>query len=148
MVWAIHCLIGTPGHAVQADLMAALNRWAEANFANINFVTKGTNPWTEHYGALQAEVPMPSDPSTGLNTRLLEMLETADMVVVARSLTQPGQPEPGRRQHDERLTARSTAQDCTSASLPSLAAAGAPAMERCGGEMVARGRPHNQPSSA
>jgi nicotinamidase/pyrazinamidase len=83
MVWAIHCLIGSPGHAVQADLRDALNRWAKDNFANINFVTKGTNPWTEHYGALQAEVPMPNDPSTGLNTRLLETLEMADMVAIA-----------------------------------------------------------------
>ncbi|HKX73592.1 MAG TPA: hypothetical protein VJM32_06235 [Candidatus Saccharimonadales bacterium] len=83
MVWTIHCLIGSTGHAVQKDLADALNWWAGENFANINFVTKGTNPWTEHYGALQAEVPMASDPSSGLNTRLLEVLETADRVVVA-----------------------------------------------------------------
>lgn len=83
MVWTVHCLIGSRGHAVQDDLMAALNRWAAGNFANVNFVTKGTNPWTEHYGALMAEVPMPNDPSTGLNTRLLETVEAADMLVVA-----------------------------------------------------------------
>jgi nicotinamidase-related amidase len=80
MVWAVHCLIGTPGHAVHADLEKALNRWAEKNFANIDYVTKGTNPWTEHYGALKAEVPMANDPGTGLNSRLLEMLEEADMI--------------------------------------------------------------------
>lgn len=83
MVWSIHCLIGSTGHAVQADLFEAINRWAEENFGNINFVTKGTNPWTEHYGALEAEVPMSNDPSTGLNTRLLEMLESATMVAIA-----------------------------------------------------------------
>jgi nicotinamidase/pyrazinamidase len=82
MVWTVHCLIGSPGHAVQPDVFAALNRWAGPNFANIDFVTKGTNPWTEHYGALQAEVPMASDPSTGLNVRILETLDYADIVPV------------------------------------------------------------------
>ncbi len=83
MVWAVHCLIGTPGHAVQSDLMAALNRWAIKEFGNIDFVTKGTNPWTEHYGAFQAEVVMPTDPSTGPNTRLLEILKRADVIAFA-----------------------------------------------------------------
>lgn len=82
MVWTVHCLIGSPGYAVQPDLFAALNRWASQNFANIDWVTKGTNPWTEHYGALQAEVPMPTDPSTQLNARLLETLKYADIVPI------------------------------------------------------------------
>ncbi|HET6747092.1 MAG TPA: hypothetical protein VFH06_03240 [Candidatus Saccharimonadales bacterium] len=80
MVWAVHCLIGSNGHAVQADLKASLERWAAKNFATVDYVTKGTNPWTEHYGALKAEVPMPNDPGTGLNTRLLEVLEEADII--------------------------------------------------------------------
>ena len=44
---------------------------------------KGSNPFTEHYGALMAEVPDPSDPSTGLNTEFLRMLAEADVVAVA-----------------------------------------------------------------
>jgi nicotinamidase-related amidase len=83
MVWPVHCLIGSPGHSVQADLMTALNRWADRSFANVDFVTKGTNPYTEHYGALQAEVPMASDPSTGLHTGLLDVLQAADILVIA-----------------------------------------------------------------
>lgn len=83
MVWPVHCLIGSKGHAVQANLAAALERWAKQEFATINYVTKGTNPWTEHYGGLQAEVPMASDPSTGLNTQLLDVLEQADVVAFA-----------------------------------------------------------------
>jgi nicotinamidase/pyrazinamidase len=82
MVWPQHCLIGTPGHAVQANLAAALKEWEEREFANVNYVTKGTNPWTEHYGALQAEVPMASDPATGLNTNFLQVLGEADLVVI------------------------------------------------------------------
>lgn len=88
MVWPQHCLIGTPGHNVQANLAGALKAWEEKHFANVDYVTKGTNPWTEHYGALQAEVPMASDPSTGLNTGFLQTLADADQVVfVGEALT-------------------------------------------------------------
>lgn len=83
MIWPEHCLIGTPGHNVQAELATALHKWERDNFATIDFVTKGTNPYTEHYGALQAEVPMATDPNSGLNTAFLGVLAEADIVVVA-----------------------------------------------------------------
>ena len=38
---------------------------------------------TEHYSALQAEVPDANDPATGLNTTLLASLASAARVVVA-----------------------------------------------------------------
>lgn len=83
MIWPPHCIIGTSGHNVQSDLMNALQGWEVKNFASVENVTKGTNVWTEHYGGLMAEVPMPSDPSTGLNTGLLDVLQTADIIAVA-----------------------------------------------------------------
>ncbi len=83
MVWPEHCLIGTPGHNVQADLMAVLQRWERTEYANVDFVTKGTNTFTEHYGALQAEVVDATDPSTSLNTAFLDVLANADIVAVA-----------------------------------------------------------------
>ena len=46
-------------------------------------VAKGSNLWTEHYSALQAEVPDPSDPDTLLNQGLLGVLERADTLIVA-----------------------------------------------------------------
>ena len=46
-------------------------------------VIKGTNPYTEHYSALQAEVPDPQDPSTQLNMPLLERIAAAYQVVIA-----------------------------------------------------------------
>lgn len=48
-----------------------------------DFVTKGSNPWTEHFSAVQAEVPDPEDPGTQVNTRLIETLEAADVVLLA-----------------------------------------------------------------
>jgi nicotinamidase-related amidase len=82
-IWPPHCLIGTWGHNVQEDLNLALQRWSEKEFAMVDYVTKGSNPWTEHYGALMAEVPDPEDPTTMINRDFLEMLEAADIVVVA-----------------------------------------------------------------
>jgi len=83
MIWPPHCLIGSWGHNIQTNLMGALDRWSSARVRNIDFVTKGTNVLTEHYGALLAEVPIAADPSTQLNGRFLAMLQEADMIVVA-----------------------------------------------------------------
>jgi nicotinamidase/pyrazinamidase len=83
MVWPIHCEIGTWGHNVHADLLAACNRWEEQQLAVVDMVGKGSNPWTEHYSAVQAEVPDASDPDTQLNRRLIETLDRADLIVVA-----------------------------------------------------------------
>lgn len=83
MVWSPHCEIGTWGHNVEDELAASLRKWSIARTRNVDYVTKGTNVLTEHYGALMAEVPAPEDPSTGLNGRFLEMLQEADIIAVA-----------------------------------------------------------------
>lgn len=83
MVWPEHCLIGSWGHNVVDVLQKELYSWEREQFANVDFVTKGTNTFTEHYGALMAEVPDPSDPSTQLNDAFLETLRTADIVGLA-----------------------------------------------------------------
>ena len=82
-IWPPHCQIGMPGSNVQPILMASLNAWADRRNRWVNFVTKGSNPMTEHYSAIQAEVPDPRDPSTMLNTRLIEELRKSDIVLVA-----------------------------------------------------------------
>ncbi len=82
-IWPPHCLIGTWGHNVHSALNESLQRWSDQEFAMVDYVTKGSNPWTEHYGALMAEVPDPDDPSTGLNTAFLQTLAEADIVAVA-----------------------------------------------------------------
>ncbi|PKN56666.1 MAG: hypothetical protein CVU56_14920 [Deltaproteobacteria bacterium HGW-Deltaproteobacteria-14] len=81
-IWPEHCLIGGEGHNVVPDLFEALNEWSE-RFALVDFITKGSNPFTEHFSALQAEVPDPSDPGTQLNAGLLTTLEEADVILLA-----------------------------------------------------------------
>jgi len=82
-IWPPHCLIGSPGHTVQPELMEALMAWETENKYPINFVTKGSNLHTEHYSAVKAEVPDPTDPSTQLNTALISLLEEAGTVAIA-----------------------------------------------------------------
>jgi nicotinamidase-related amidase len=81
-IWPPHCLVGTWGHNVMAPVAGALRRWEEG-FARVDYVTKGHNPWTEHYSAIQADVPDPEDPTTQLNTRLIQTLERADTVLLS-----------------------------------------------------------------
>lgn len=81
-IWNPHCRIGTWGHNVQDDLMAALTRWERQEMGVVDYVTKGSSVWTEHFGALMAEVTDPNDPSTQLNAPLITTLQDVDMIGV------------------------------------------------------------------
>jgi len=81
-VWPAHCLISSRGHTVVPVLFDALCKWEE-EFAVVDYVTKGSNIKTEHYSIFQADVPDPKDPSTQVNTALVQTLMTADLIVVA-----------------------------------------------------------------
>jgi len=83
IIWPPHCLIGSPGHAVHTGLFAALRRWEERQLAMVNFVTKGANPFTEHYSAIAAEVPDPADPATLPNLALIDSLRASDVILLA-----------------------------------------------------------------
>lgn len=83
VIWPEHCLIGDPGHNIHPTLSAAVHGWEQKRFALSDVVTKGSNPWTEHFSAVQAEVPDPSDPSTQVNRHLIDSLEEADLVICA-----------------------------------------------------------------
>lgn len=82
-IWPPHCLIGDKGHNVFPVLADALHEWEREELALVDFVTKGSNPWTEHFSAVRAEVPDPEDTTTQLNDKLLKILEDADLVAVA-----------------------------------------------------------------
>ncbi len=82
-IWPPHCLIGSEGHAVMPALRQALQCWESQRFAMVDYVTKGSNPWTEHYSAVSADVPDPSDPGTQINTRFIQTLMEADVIAIA-----------------------------------------------------------------
>ncbi|KAF1045483.1 MAG: hypothetical protein GAK35_01354 [Herbaspirillum frisingense] len=82
MVWPVHCEIGSWGGAVHADVRAAYNRWEEATLGIVAKLAKGSNPWTEHYSAVMAEVPDAADPDTQLNSDFINGLARADGVYI------------------------------------------------------------------
>jgi nicotinamidase/pyrazinamidase len=82
-IWPYHCVIGTQGHALFPAITEALHEWKVNRFATVDFVTKGSNPFTEHFSAVKAEVPDPSDPTTQINTGLITTLRDADIILLA-----------------------------------------------------------------
>jgi nicotinamidase-related amidase len=83
VVWPYHCLIGDEGWNIHPALSAAVHGWEQARFAMPSMWAKGSNPWTEHFSAVKAEVPDPEDPSTQVDTRFIEALVTADVILLA-----------------------------------------------------------------
>ncbi|MEN8219300.1 MAG: hypothetical protein ABFS56_23650 [Pseudomonadota bacterium] len=82
IIWPPHCLIGSQGNNVVAPIAEIVLAW-EIGFAMVDYVIKGSNIWTEHYSAVQADVPDPADPGTQLNMRLIETLVSADLIVLS-----------------------------------------------------------------
>lgn len=83
MVWPVHCEIGSWGHGVHAHVLSACADWQRQQQRAVLNVFKGSNPWTEHYSALEAEVPDAAAPETCLNQPLLTTLLQAQRLVVA-----------------------------------------------------------------
>lgn len=82
MLWPYHCMEGTMGSAIMSALSEALAWHSAARHTQVTFISKGRNPRTEHYGILAAEVPDPKDPSTSLNTAILDALAKHDLIYV------------------------------------------------------------------
>ena len=83
MIWPVHCEIGSWGHGVHAHVLSACADWQRQQQRAVLNVFKGSNPWTEHYSALEAEVPAAAAPETCLNQPLLTTLLQAQRLVVA-----------------------------------------------------------------
>jgi len=81
-IWPPHCIIGSWGASIVPAVSNALNEWATEKCNTVDFVAKGSNPFTEHYSGVQADVPDDSDPSTKLNTNLIDALTEADEILI------------------------------------------------------------------
>ena len=80
-IWPDHCIIGTKGHAVEANINEALQEWSLYSQRPVTYVMKGQNCRTEMYSALEAEVVDPLDYSTALNIDLVSMLLVSGRVI-------------------------------------------------------------------
>ncbi len=81
-IWPPHCLVGSRGQAVLPELFDALVEW-ESDFETVNYWSKGSYLLTEHFSALQADVPDKAVPETLLNQKLLTQLENEELIVIA-----------------------------------------------------------------
>ncbi len=81
-IWPYHCLVGTQGYAIVEPILESLLEWETLRRTRFAPVTKGHNPYTEHYGAFFAEVVDPQDPTTTLNNRLIERFQKADLILL------------------------------------------------------------------
>jgi len=81
MIWPDHCIIGHPGQNLYEPFLEAITEWEDRFFAMAQRTTKGSNPFTEHYSAVKADVEDPKDPKTRLNTKLIDLLKEYDVIL-------------------------------------------------------------------
>lgn len=82
VIWPTHCLIGSTGHAIDDIVFDAIMKYQHSG-KSCQFVTKGTHPLTEHFGAFKAQVPIAGQPATELNMNLLKTLAEYENVYLA-----------------------------------------------------------------
>lgn len=82
VIWPPHCLIGSKGHAIDDVIFDAIKAY-EFKGKSCQFVTKGTHPLTEHFGAFRAQVPIAGEPSTDVNMDLLKRIAEYENIYLA-----------------------------------------------------------------
>jgi nicotinamidase/pyrazinamidase len=82
-IWPPHCLIGSWGNNIYPELFEVLTAWEIKNFSTMSTVPKGSNPFTEHYSAIKAEVTDPKDNTTQLNVAFINKLKECDEILIA-----------------------------------------------------------------
>jgi nicotinamidase/pyrazinamidase len=82
-IWPPHCIIGTQGQSLVPCLVDAVTRWEVGFRAIAPRLTKGSNPFTEHYSAVKADVPRLDDPTTRLNARFIDTLKAYDDILIS-----------------------------------------------------------------
>jgi len=82
-IWPNHCLIGSVGAALYKPLHLAVCEWESSNGKPVNYVTKGDNQYTEHFGIFRANIEIPRDPKTQFNQPLIKTLMEYERVFLA-----------------------------------------------------------------
>ena len=82
-IWPEHCLIGSQGQALHPIFFNAIKDWMNKNLKWVNFINKGANPYTEHFGIFRANVPLTEDPATGVNQGIFQALNAHDVIFLA-----------------------------------------------------------------
>jgi nicotinamidase-related amidase len=83
VIWPEHCIEGSKGAAIVDVVMEAVKNWARARNQYFKVIQKGKSPFTEHFGIMQANVPIDNDADTQFNIPLLDLFAGYDTVYIA-----------------------------------------------------------------
>lgn len=81
-IWPEHCIQGSRGAAITDSIMNRVIEWARQG-KHYEIIIKGTNPLTEHFGAVRANVPLDTNPETQVNTELINTLARYNKILIA-----------------------------------------------------------------
>lgn len=81
-IWPPHCLIGSHGWQVYTPVFNALREYEQEEWATINWLVKGDDPYTEWYSAVMADVEIKSNTKTMLNTGFIDTFKSADLILI------------------------------------------------------------------
>ena len=82
-IWPKHCIIGDYGWQLYPPLQKALKGYCEGEWATIDYLVKGDDPYTEWYSAVMADVEVAKNPRTMLNTGFIQRFQDADLILFA-----------------------------------------------------------------
>lgn len=82
-IWPFHVLLGGIGNMLDPALWTAVMWHSLARRVQPTWITKGTLPQTEHYSAIQPEIPLEAQPGLGKNQALIDSIGEADVLLVA-----------------------------------------------------------------
>lgn len=80
-LWPVHCEIGTWGQNIYQPIRDAYTRWCQQTSRWIDYWTKGAWQWTEHYSAIEADVPDPTRPETQKNAWFIKAMAATDRAI-------------------------------------------------------------------
>jgi nicotinamidase-related amidase len=83
VIWPEHCIEGSKGAAITDTVMEEVKNWARTRKQSFKIVQKGKNPFTEHFGIMNASVQFDNDPETQFNTPLLESFSDYETIYIA-----------------------------------------------------------------
>jgi nicotinamidase-related amidase len=82
-IWPQHCISGTWGADIYPKLLNKIFEWMHGTNKRYYIVRKGWYPFTEHFGAFEAEVAYPMEESTLFNTPLARVLNKYSQILIA-----------------------------------------------------------------
>jgi nicotinamidase/pyrazinamidase len=128
VIWPDHCLIGSWGHNMQDDVFGEILEWERYHKIWSDSVTKGSNPWTEHFSAIRSEVPDDDDLSTQVNDKLVGAIENSDITIwmgeaLSHCLANTFRDAIAAFSNSDRIKNMILARDCTS-NVPGFEALG------------------------